>query len=265
MRNRVRAALLIATGVASAVVPVQIADANDPLVLEPPPSSAQLEVSVSVPGRPGGGGGRPSGGRPSYRESGNGGGGGEAVRVPSRPVTYCPGITGADGFRCQPIATPGVPAPPPPPPPDPADLAQIARELLPVRMPTPHTSPTETGFQLTPFETWLYLDAGAWVPVQATVELDGVSATVTAKPDRMKWEMGDGKVVECSGPGEARQQGASAPCGHRYSVAGQYSVLVTVTWKATWTSNTGAAGTQADVLTSAAIGLEVRSGQAVTD
>jgi hypothetical protein len=50
-----------------------------------------------------------------------------------------------------------------------------------------------------------------------------------------------------------------------YTNSGHYTVRVTVTWRATWTSNTGAAGRQADILLSTTIPLTVRSAQAVTD
>jgi len=145
-------------------------------------------------------------------------------------------------------------------------VAAIARELLPVQIPEPHTSPDERGFQLVGMSTWLYMNPGDWHPVDATAAIDGVSATVTATPTTMTWDMGDGTdPVRCKGPGNRYESGGAPQCSHVYIDSSHYAIRVTVKWEVTWTSNTGAAGRQADLALSTTVPLDVRQAQAVTN
>jgi hypothetical protein len=77
-----------------------------------------------------------------------------------------------------------------------------------------------------------------------------VTVTVTPKAVRVRWDMGNGDVVTCTGPGTPWAQGdagSSPDCGYTYtrSSAQQanktYKVTATVDWTATYTV-TGAPG-----------------------
>jgi len=156
---------------------------------------------------------------------------------------------------------PGAPAaPPPPPPPDPAVLAQQAYTELTVPKPAAQRSPPETNSDPDngglPY-TWVGLNTWVWVnnwqPLQRTVDLRGVSATVTATPTSLVFDPGNGDApVTCPGPGRPRTEADAntAPtgggCGYMYrSVTpdGPLTATTGITWSVAWTSNTGAGGT----------------------
>ena len=169
-------------------------------------------------------------------------------------------------YQYVPNAAPGDPAvvapppPPPPPPPDPAVLAQQAYTELTVPKPEAQRSPPETNSDPDngglPY-TWLGLHTWIWVnnwqPLQRTVDLRGVSATVTATPTSLSFDPGNGdSAVTCPGPGrpwteaDGNQPPTAGGCAYMYrSVTpdGPLTATTGITWSVAWTSNTGAGGT----------------------
>lgn len=158
---------------------------------------------------------------------------------------------------------PGDPAaavPPPPPPPDPAVLAQQAYGELSLPKPEAQRSPdaanSDPAMGGLPY-TWVGLNTWVWVnnwqPLQRTVDLRGVSATVTATPTSLSFNPGNGDAaVSCPGPGRpwTEADGNKAPtnggCAYMYrsvTPAGPLTATTGITWSVAWTSNTGAAGT----------------------
>ena len=155
---------------------------------------------------------------------------------------------------------PAVVAPPSPPPPDPAVLAQQAYTELTVPKPEAQRSPPETNSDPDngglPY-TWLGLHTWVWVnnwqPLQRTVDLRGVSATVTATPTSLSFDPGNGdSAVTCPGPGrpwteaDGNQPPTGGGCAYMYrSVTpdGPLTATTGITWSVAWTSNTGAGGT----------------------
>lgn len=104
------------------------------------------------------------------------------------------------------------------------------------------------------FPIWLHLASG-WQQVTATATIAGVTATVTAKPESVTWEMGDGTSVTCHSQGTAYDPSLSwttniarRDCGYVYTSSsaaqadGRFGVKVTVRYGVTWTSNFGAGG-----------------------
>ena len=157
---------------------------------------------------------------------------------------------------------PGDPAAvmPPPPPPDPAVLAQQAYGELTLPKPVAKRSPPEGnsdpqygGLPYTWVGIWTYIWSGEWQPLTRTVELRGVSATVTATPTALIFDPGDGSApVTCAGPGRpwTEADGSSPPsagaCGHMYRAvtpAGPLTATTSIQWSVAWTSNVGAGGT----------------------
>lgn len=137
---------------------------------------------------------------------------------------------------------------------DPAVLAQEAFRYLPLPKPVvAMTPPPDRVVVNAPL--WLSIVRSQWTERRATASVPGLSATVVAVPERVVWDMGDGRRVTCTGPGTpfdpARPYEAQRPdCGHTYvrSSAGQmgrpsdaYRVTATIEWHATWTAS-GAAG-----------------------
>jgi hypothetical protein len=135
--------------------------------------------------------------------------------------------------------------------PSPQELARQAYERL--RLPTPEIHASPSGRQLVNLPTWLWLNQDGWHPQKATASVPGVSVTAMAVPQWMSWDMGDGAVVTCVGPGRPFPVGEnprsiSPDCGHTYRQGSQgrpnnaYPVVVTVHWTVTW-SGAGQGGT----------------------
>jgi hypothetical protein len=96
-----------------------------------------------------------------------------------------------------------------------------------------------------------------------------LSVTLTARVDKIVWNMGDGGSRECQQPGTPYTQAAGASpspdCGYAYqrvstnTSGGSYSVSATTYWTASWTSTTGRNGTF-DLTRSATVG-DIRVGE----
>ena len=159
----------------------------------------------------------------------------------------------------------------PVPLPSPAELAAQARNQL--RLPSPKIEANPVGDQLVNLPTWLWLDRGSWGEVSATASVPGVSVTAVAKPTSVRWSMGDGGSVTCTGPGTPFQAGgapksASPDCGYTYrtSSAGQrgeaFGVTATVNWTVTW-SGAGQGGVFPNMTTSASVAFRVAESQGI--
>ena len=133
---------------------------------------------------------------------------------------------------------------PTPRPVSPVVLAQEALAKIHLGPPSIHMSPSANA-ELVNFSDWLWVDASTWHPVSATASIGGVSATATASPDRVVWQMGDGAEVTCRNPGTPYDNNASpdqqkTDCSYVYpnSSTGQpnnrYTVTATVYWQVTW-------------------------------
>ena len=163
-----------------------------------------------------------------------------------------------------PNPAPGDPAvvapPPPPPPPDPAVLAQQAYGELSLPKPEAQRSPPATNsdpdngglpYTYVGLQTWVW--AANWQPLQRTVDLRGVSATVTATPTALVFDPGNRDApVTCPGPGRpwTESDGNKSPtgggCAYMYRAVtpdGPLTASTGITWSVAWTSNTGAGGT----------------------
>ena len=96
---------------------------------------------------------------------------------------------------------------------------------------------------------WLWAsspDAQSWGPITRSASASGVTVTATAKVQRVRWQMGDGAVVVCAGPGtvyEDRFGKTDSPtCGYTYSKQGTYTVRAESQWSVAW-SGMGQSGT----------------------
>ena len=156
----------------------------------------------------------------------------------------------------------GIVQAPPLPPPDPAVLAQQAYAELVPPSPTAHRSPTENmpggAWTVVNLWTWFWVDRTDWVPLSRTVELRGVSATVTATPTVTTFDPGNGDAfVSCDGPGKAwvdrgdnsdPQPVSVGGCGYQYRrVSEGVQATTSIRYTVNWTSSTGAGGTLPDL------------------
>ena len=154
----------------------------------------------------------------------------------------------------------------------PRDVAQEAVKAIHLPSPTLHMSPG-ADLQWVNFPTFLWTDGAAWHSLSATASVPGISVSATAMPVRLKWEMGDGSIVTCTGPGtpftDATPATASSPdCGHVYRRAsdsepsGRFTVQATETWRVTWTGG-GQSGALPDMTATTSIAVRVAESQAL--
>ncbi len=127
----------------------------------------------------------------------------------------------------------------------------------------PLTSPPRDDKQLVGLPTWMWIDPAAWQPVSATAEVPGVSATVTATPVRVVWDMGEqspsgrsiasgGDPVTCEGPGQpfdpAGGDDQTSDCSYvfQWDSSGKddstFDASATVEWAVSYTASTGHTG-----------------------
>jgi hypothetical protein len=161
----------------------------------------------------------------------------------------------------------------PDPPPDPEELRDRAVDEL--QLPSPSLAMSPPGEQVVQVESWLWVDEATWRPHSSSASAGGVTATVTAAPSRVLWDMGDGTVVICEGPGMAYDPAAdgreqSTDCSHTYrnSSAGlpgdAYTVTVTIEWDVEWTvSGAPGGGPLPGLTTSTSTALAVAEMQAL--
>jgi hypothetical protein len=149
------------------------------------------------------------------------------------------------------------------PPPAGVPVAQLAARAV-AKLPLPAmdagSAPGSQGraFAMTfvNMPTFLWVDNAAWHTYSATAN-DGFKAvTATATPSSVAWNMGDGHVVRCAGPGIAWHPGVEqSPCAYTYQTSSvhqpqagadvndrPYEVTATVTYQVTWACTGQCAG-----------------------
>lgn len=158
------------------------------------------------------------------------------------------------------------------PPLDPAVLARQARESVAIPEPPISTSPQADRQLYTRVRTWLWLDPAWWRSYSATADAGGVSTTVSARPVRAVWSMGDGATTTCDGAGTVWRSGlpdSATTCSYEYknSSAGRrdnaYTMTVTVEFAVSWSSTIGSGGTLAPVTRSVSRPVQVGEIQAI--
>ncbi|MHB8437983.1 MAG: hypothetical protein ACYDD4_02315 [Acidimicrobiales bacterium] len=173
-------------------------------------------------------------------------------------------------------AAPALPEPPRSTPPSTA--AAKAAALIHLPEPSIHENPSPSTFVNLP--TWLWIDPSIWHPYSASASVGAVSATATATPVSVTWDMGDGSVV-CSGPGTAYDPSVpasdqSTSCQFTYTDTsvgqpstdgnpddGAYPVKATVTWSVAWRSSVTKGGALPALTTSATTRIRVEQIQSV--
>jgi hypothetical protein len=128
---------------------------------------------------------------------------------------------------------------------DPAVLAQRAVDSMTLLGPD-IASPRAAGRYTVGIPLWMWVNQSAtsYGPNTASASAGGITVTATAKVSEIVWQMGDGAIVTCSGPGTPYQTSEamteSPTCGHVYSKTsaaaenGKYPVTATSTWTIDW-------------------------------
>lgn len=135
---------------------------------------------------------------------------------------------------------------------DPEALAEQALDRTPIPTPEIRLNPPAGQDQVVNVPTWMWIDPTAWAPVSATASAGSVTVTATATPTSVSWDMGNGDVVVCAGPGTPYDNTATSAvqqsdCTYTYRrssasrATGAFTMQVTMTWGVTWTA-TGAPG-----------------------
>jgi hypothetical protein len=168
----------------------------------------------------------------------------------------------------------------------PEALAQLALAQIVVPKPRPATAPAIDVDTLVGIETWLWVDRAQWQPLTASAEAGGLRVTATVTPQRVTWDMGEGRGKEpvvCQGPGtpyrqDVRDKYQHTSCGYVYQWASfdhpaqddpraagddRYHASATITWSVAWSASNGAEGTLADLRSTAPFALRVDDVQAV--
>lgn len=149
----------------------------------------------------------------------------------------------------------------------PARAADEAIKLLVIDPPTVRLSPPVGVPQLVGVPTWLWVD-DPWVPRQASAMLGGVTATVTATPMSVTWDLGDGSTVTCPGPGTAYDPSRSpgdqhSDCASTFQRRGSHAVTATVTYATGWTATTGEAEPLDEITRATTVAVDVIEAQAL--
>ncbi len=135
-----------------------------------------------------------------------------------------------------------------------------AREVVAsMQLPTPSVGmtprPGPDSVILVGYNVWMWVDPGLFEPVSAVATLDGTSIGVTGRVAWVDWDMGDGNVVRCTGPGtpyvlDRDGLAASPDCGHVYTnKQGDMTVTATAHWVLEWFGG-GRSGTLTDTTVS---------------
>ncbi len=143
--------------------------------------------------------------------------------------------------------------------PDPRALAQTAiasMNLRPISIGiVPEDRPGSVG--LVGMPVWLWAanpSQQTWGPITRTASAGGVTVRATAHVSRVRWQMGDGNVVVCAGPGTVYEdrfgRSDSPTCGYAYRKQGTFTVRAESQWSVAW-SGMGVSGTIPVTLTRA--------------
>jgi hypothetical protein len=142
------------------------------------------------------------------------------------------------------------PATPPVLAPSAAVLAQMAVNSIRLPKPGVRTWPPSGSAGLVNLPVWLHVDN--WAPVSASAGAAGLTATVTATPVRVMWDMDEGSVT-CAGAGSVYDTGVkpdpdASSCSYTYRHSSGVNVDRTfhdssvIVWHVVWTATNGEGG-----------------------
>ena len=133
---------------------------------------------------------------------------------------------------------------------DPEVLAEHAASRLAVAPPQVDLSPKPGLNQITQLTTYMWVTN--WEADSTSASVPGVTATVTATPTKVTWNMGNGDQVVCNGPGtpfdfSRPEESQATDCSYTYrhsstsQPGGVYQVSATMTYDVSWSAE-GAPG-----------------------
>jgi hypothetical protein len=172
------------------------------------------------------------------------------------------------------LGTAACPGAPVAAPPDLAGLVLRARAQLTIEFPGIEMSPPVGKPAWVQLPVWLWLPRSEWHDRETKVSDGPLEVTITAKPVKVTWDMGNGAQVICDGPGKPYDYGLkedqqSSECSHTYTRTsadqpGQtYHVTASMEWSASYTSTTGARGVFEPIVLVGSVDLTVGQIQAL--
>ncbi len=157
-------------------------------------------------------------------------------------------------------------------------LVGMARRLLVLPKAQADMDPTP-DFGVAQAAVALWVDDSIWVEHSVTASLPGISATLTATPVQVIWDMGEGsdhkgadRYVYCGGPGEPfhaerLSREASTSCSYRYTTTSgrqpdlRFQVVPWVEWTLRWVCEPGCGSGSLDNLVMGGDPVGVRVGE----
>ncbi|WP_150244705.1 hypothetical protein [Nocardiopsis quinghaiensis] len=147
-------------------------------------------------------------------------------------------------------------------------MAEQARAMM--RLPEPEigTAPAPDKVRFVNLPSWMWIDEADWKPVSATASVSAGSVTVTATPERVVWDTGDGHEVVCEvartvfSPEVYREEG-SPDCGHTYTTlppggaGAEVDLVADWEWEVSWAASDGRGGGLAPLTTSSSVSVPV--------
>jgi hypothetical protein len=243
------------------------------------PNAAECNVDAGTPNKPGNGGSGGNGGSDDGSGDGSGGYSDPNCHYERANPQPAPPAGGGEGAWYVQICLigdgKGGPSQSPPmwmataPQLDPAELARTARSKLQLPTPGIRTNPDARKAEvLVTVPVWFWLDGSSWGSRSATASVPGMSVTATASPQKVVWQLGDGKSITC-GRGTVWPPGtdpkkASPTCGHTYDLPAPVTLTLTatVTWTVTWAGG-GQTGTVPNLITTAQTTVHVAEAPAI--
>jgi hypothetical protein len=155
----------------------------------------------------------------------------------------------------------------------PQRLAADAWDRLRLPPPQVRTAPPRGTTGLVGLAEWLWVPGASWHPRSKLTAVAGVWARVTAVPQRLSFQPGDGSPdTVCTGPGVAFDPGRPVArqhtdCSHTFArasagVAGEvYRVRVKVVWSGSWAGSGDTGGVLPPITRSVTFPLHVGEAQ----
>jgi hypothetical protein len=135
---------------------------------------------------------------------------------------------------------------------DPAQVAKTLEDRAAFVTANAHIAPPPTFHTYVHYMNWLWIDPDQWKDIAVSVSVGGATIGLTASPKNTRWNMGNGDVITCDGPGRVWQEGladnSSTSCSYAYNhlqhpTGDQWTVSAQVTYGIRWTCQ-GACGGQ---------------------
>ncbi|WP_152476781.1 hypothetical protein [Nocardiopsis salina] len=150
----------------------------------------------------------------------------------------------------------------------PEALAEQARAAMSPPAPEIGAAPPVDRPRFVHMPAWMWIDDASWEPVTATASVSAGSVTVTASPDQVVWDTGDGNEVVCKGPGtvyspQQDEDEVSPDCGHTYTalpsagVEGETDLTATWEWQVSWSTTDGEGGDLESLTTTSSVPISV--------